>query len=88
MVVTKSTVPVGTCGQIAQIIEQRRPDLKKGVDFDVASNPEFLREGSAIQDFMRPDRVVIGVDGDKPKKILSQLYRPFILLKPYCFYKY
>lgn len=81
VVVTKSTVPVGTCGQIAQIIEQRRPDLKKGVDFDVASNPEFLREGSAIQDFMRPDRVVIGVDGDKPKKILSQLYRPLYLIE-------
>ena len=57
VVTTKSTVPVGTSDKVASIIERVRPDLKRGVDFDVASNPEFLREGSAISDFMKPDRI-------------------------------
>lgn len=81
VVVTKSTVPVGTSRQVAEIIERARPDLKQGVDFDVASNPEFLREGSAINDFMRPDRVVVGTDSDKAKQVLSHLYRPLYLIE-------
>ncbi len=81
VVVTKSTVPVGTCRKVAEIIEKTRPDLKRGVDFDVASNPEFLREGSAIGDFMRPDRVVIGTDSNRAKELLSKLYRPLYLIE-------
>jgi UDPglucose 6-dehydrogenase len=81
VVVTKSTVPLGTSHKIKDIIEKERPDLKVGVDFDVASNPEFLREGSAISDFMRPDRVVIGVDNERSEKILRQLYRPLYLIE-------
>ncbi|MBL7234863.1 UDP-glucose/GDP-mannose dehydrogenase family protein [Komagataeibacter oboediens] len=83
VIVTKSTVPVGTGREIAQIIRKTRPDL----DFDVASNPEFLREGNAIQDFMRPDRVIIGTDQYKPEgteraqNILRKLYRPLYLLE-------
>lgn len=81
VVVTKSTVPVGTCRQVAAIIERLRPDLKQGIDFDVASNPEFLREGSAINDFMRPDRVVVGTESEKAKQVLSHLYRPLYLIE-------
>ncbi len=77
VVVTKSTVPVGTGRSIARIIREARPDL----DFDVASNPEFLREGSAIGDFMRPDRVVIGADSDRARDVLSRLYRPLNLIE-------
>jgi UDPglucose 6-dehydrogenase len=76
VVVTKSTVSVGTNLRIKEIIQNLRPDLKEGVDFDVASNPEFLREGSAISDFMNPDRVVIGTDCKKAKKTLLELYKP------------
>jgi UDPglucose 6-dehydrogenase len=81
VVVTKSTVPVGTCRKVAEIIETERPDLKRGVDFDIASNPEFLREGSAIGDFMRPDRVVIGVDGSHSQDVMTALYRPLFLIE-------
>ncbi|RZI46582.1 UDP-glucose dehydrogenase family protein [Candidatus Finniella inopinata] len=81
VVVTKSTVPVGTSRQVAEIIEKTRPDLKRGVDFDVVSNPEFLREGSAINDFMRPDRVVVGTDSEKARQVLSRLYRPLYLIE-------
>ncbi len=81
VVVTKSTVPVGTCRKVAKIIEKTRPDLKRGIDFDVASNPEFLREGSAISDFMRPDRIVIGTDSNRAKELLSKLYRPLYLIE-------
>lgn len=76
VVVTKSTVPVGTNLRIKEIIQKARPDLNDGVDFGVASNPEFLREGSAIFDFLNPDRVVIGTDCEKTKKTIGQLYRP------------
>ena len=77
VVVTKSTVPVSTGRRVHQIIsENRDPD-----EFDVASNPEFLREGSAIEDFMRPDRVVIGTDSERAAEILRQLYRPLYLLE-------
>ncbi len=75
VIVTKSTVPVGTGRRIAQIIRDLRSD------FDVASNPEFLREGSAIADFMRPDRVVIGTDSEQARDVLRQLYRPLNLIE-------
>ena len=83
VVITKSTVPVGTGRKVAEVIAKARPDLKLGRDFDVVSNPEFLREGSAIGDFMRPDRVVIGTgpDADKAREILRELYRPLYLLE-------
>jgi UDPglucose 6-dehydrogenase len=77
VVVTKSTVPVGTGKQVFEIIKNEKPDL----EFDVASNPEFLREGSAINDFMRPDRVVVGTMGKKAKKMLQQIYRPLYLIE-------
>lgn len=76
VIVTKSTVPVGTSHAIAQIIEQTNPSLKVGRDFDVASNPEFLREGSAIDDFMNPDRIVIGTQNPKAEEYLRSLYKP------------
>ena len=79
VVVTKSTVPVGTARKVRLTIEE---ELKKrGVDvpFDVASNPEFLKEGNAIKDFMSPDRVVVGVESEKAKKALTRLYKPFLI---------
>ncbi len=82
VVVTKSTVPVGTGQQVEQVIRKVNPDA----DFDVASNPEFLREGSAISDFMRPDRVVVGVQTQRAKEVIRQLYRPLYLIeKPVLF---
>jgi UDPglucose 6-dehydrogenase len=75
VVVTKSTVPVGTSKRVEQIILDRNPKA----DFDVASNPEFLREGSAIEDFQRPDRVVVGVDGERARNVMRALYRPLFL---------
>ena len=77
VVVTKSTVPVGTGRQVERILRDALPAGR----FDVASNPEFLREGSAIQDFMRPDRVVIGTDSDHARTVLGALYRPLYLLE-------
>lgn len=77
VVVDKSTVPVGTAKEVAAIIRNANPNA----DFDIASNPEFLREGSAIGDFMRPDRVVIGVESDRAKAVLKELYRPLYLLE-------
>jgi len=76
-VVTKSTVPVGTGRRVAEIIRKARPDAQ----FEVVSNPEFLREGSAIQDFMRPDRVVIGAESDRAKDVMRELYRPLYLIE-------
>jgi UDPglucose 6-dehydrogenase len=75
VVVTKSTVPVGTGREVAAILHRVCPNAR----FDVASNPEFLREGSAIEDFMRPDRVVIGADGDRAREVMRQVYRPLYL---------
>ena len=75
IIVTKSTVPVGTGKRIAEIIKKKRPDTK----FDIVSNPEFLREGSAIDDFLRPDRIVVGLDSDRSKEMMSALYRPLFL---------
>ena len=77
VVVDKSTVPVGTAREVAAIIRKANPKA----DFDIASNPEFLREGSAIGDFMRPDRVVIGVESERAKAVLKELYRPLYLLE-------
>jgi UDPglucose 6-dehydrogenase len=77
VVVTKSTVPVGTSARVAEIIRSTNP----AADFAVASNPEFLREGSAIEDFMRPDRVVIGVEEARAEAMLRSLYRPLYLIE-------
>jgi len=77
IVVDKSTVPVGTARKVKKIIES----ANQNADFDVASNPEFLREGSAINDFMRPDRVVIGVECEEAEKVLRELYRPLYLIE-------
>jgi len=77
VIVDKSTVPVGTARQVHRIISETNPD----VDFDVASNPEFLREGSAIDDFMRPDRVVLGLESDRAETLLRELYRPLNLIE-------
>ncbi len=75
VIVDKSTVPVGTARQVARIIKEENPEA----DFDVASNPEFLREGAAINDFMRPDRVVIGVESSRSEEVLRAIYRPLFL---------
>ncbi|MBA4804471.1 MAG: UDP-glucose/GDP-mannose dehydrogenase family protein [Brevundimonas sp.] len=75
VVVTKSTVPVGTGDEIERIIRARRPDA----DFAVVSNPEFLREGAAIEDFKRPDRVVVGTDDERAREVMRELYRPLNL---------
>ena len=79
VVVTKSTVPVGTAKKVRKTIEDEL--AKRGVDieFDVASNPEFLKEGNAIKDFMSPDRVVVGVESEHAKKVLTKLYKPFLI---------
>lgn len=77
VIVTKSTVPVGTGRRVAEIIKAENPSA----DFDVASNPEFLREGSAIGDFMRPDRVVIGAESDRARAVMQELYRPLFLME-------
>ncbi len=77
VVVTKSTVPVGTGDEVARILRKTRPDA----EFDVVSNPEFLREGSAIEDFMRPDRVVIGAESERSQEVMSALYRPLFLIE-------
>jgi UDPglucose 6-dehydrogenase len=77
VIVNKSTVPVGTGDEVEKIIRARRPDAK----FDVVSNPEFLREGSAINDFMRPDRVVIGTDSEDARAVMRQLYRVLYLIE-------
>ncbi len=77
VIVTKSTVPVGTGAKLKKLFAQTRPDLK----IHVASNPEFLREGSAIEDFMRPDRVVVGVESDYARQVMEKVYRPLNLLK-------
>ncbi|MEP2785142.1 MAG: UDP-glucose/GDP-mannose dehydrogenase family protein [Pseudoruegeria sp.] len=75
VVVTKSTVPVSTNRQVRQVIRKANPDA----EYDVASNPEFLREGAAIDDFMRPDRVVVGVQNDRAKEVMEEIYRPLYL---------
>jgi UDPglucose 6-dehydrogenase len=75
VVITKSTVPVGTGDEVERIIRETRPDA----DFAVVSNPEFLREGAAIQDFKHPDRIVVGTDDERARKVMAELYRPLYL---------
>ena len=75
VIVTKSTVPVGTNRRVKQTVAKANPNL----DFDVASNPEFLREGAAIDDFMKPDRVVVGVQTDRAAEVMADIYRPLYL---------
>ncbi len=79
LVVTKSTVPVGTALKVRNTIENKLKERGKQITFDVASNPEFLKEGDAIQDFMKPDRIVVGVESEKAEEIMSRLYKPFTL---------
>lgn len=77
--VTKSTVPVGTAEKVRNAIQQELHKRNEKIPFDVASNPEFLKEGNAIDDFMKPDRVVVGVDSEHAKDVMSKLYKPFML---------
>ena len=79
VLVTKSTVPVGTAKKVRGVIQEELDRRGVNIEFDVASNPEFLKEGAAIKDFMAPDRVVVGVESAKAKKIMERLYRPFTL---------
>ena len=80
VIVTKSTVPVGTARKVKKVIREEIDKRGISVEFDVASNPEFLKEGAAIKDFMSPDRVVIGVDSIKAREMMSKLYKPFMLV--------
>jgi len=79
LMVTKSTVPVGTAEKVRKVIQEELD--KRGVDipFDVASNPEFLKEGAAVEDFLKPDRIVVGVDSEKAQKVMEKLYKPFTM---------
>ncbi len=79
LVVTKSTVPVGTAPKVRAVIQEELDKRGVKIDFDVASNPEFLKEGNAISDFMSPDRVVVGVESARAEKLMSKLYKPFLL---------
>jgi len=79
LVVTKSTVPVGTAKKVKAAVQEELDKRKATIPFDVASNPEFLKEGAAIDDFMKPDRIVVGVESDKAKNVMSRLYKPFTL---------
>lgn len=79
ILVTKSTVPVGTAEKIKKVIREELDNRGISVEFDVASNPEFLKEGNAIKDFMSPDRVVVGIESDKARHMMERLYRPFLL---------
>lgn len=79
LVVTKSTVPVGTAKKVRQAIQEELDRRGMQIEFDVASNPEFLKEGAAIKDFMSPDRVVVGVESERAQELMTRLYRPFLL---------
>lgn len=79
LLVTKSTVPVGTAKKVEEVVRQELEKRGVEVDFDVASNPEFLKEGAAIRDFMSPDRVVVGVQTQRAKELMTRIYRPFLL---------
>ena len=79
IVVTKSTVPVGTAKKVKSAIAAAMAKRKVNIDFDVASNPEFLKEGAAVEDFLKPDRIVIGVESERAKEVLGRLYHPFLL---------
>lgn len=80
LVVTKSTVPVGTALKVKQVIQEELDKRGINIPFDIASNPEFLKEGAAIKDFMSPDRVVVGVETEKAKELMVRLYRPFMVV--------
>ena len=80
LVVTKSTVPVGTAHKVKDTIQAELDKRGVAIEFDVASNPEFLKEGNAIDDFMSPDRVVVGVESERAKKLMTKLYKPFMML--------
>ena len=79
LLVTKSTVPVGTAKKVKQVISEELEKRGLSIDFDVASNPEFLKEGTAITDFMSPDRVVVGVESERAERLITRLYRPLLL---------
>lgn len=79
VVVTKSTVPVGTSMKVKQAISEELEKRNESIPFDVASNPEFLKEGSAVDDFLKPDRIVIGTESKQAKKVMKRLYKPFLL---------
>ena len=79
VVVTKSTVPVGTSAKVKLAIEDELKQRGANISFDVASNPEFLKEGSAVEDFLKPDRIVIGTESKKAEKVMERLYKPFLL---------
>lgn len=79
VLVTKSTVPVGTAAKVKEVVNEELKKRKEDIPFDVASNPEFLKEGAAVKDFMSPDRVVVGVASEKAKSLMMRLYRPFML---------
>ncbi len=79
VVVTKSTVPVGTNREVERVIRERLDETGREISFEVASNPEFLREGAAIEDFMRPDRVVVGAETDRSRAVMGEIYRPLSL---------
>ena len=80
VVVTKSTVPVGTAHKVKATIQQELDRRGVNIEFDVASNPEFLKEGNAVKDFMSPDRVVVGVDSERARKLMARLYKPFMIV--------
>ncbi len=79
MLVTKSTVPVGTAARVKEVIEEELAQRGVQIPFEVASNPEFLKEGNAVKDFMSPDRVVVGVESERARQLMTQLYRPFLI---------
>ena len=79
LIATKSTVPVGTAEKIRLTVQKELKERGKEISFDVASNPEFLKEGDAVEDFLRPDRIIIGVDSDRSEKMMNRLYKPFLL---------
>lgn len=79
VVVTKSTVPVGTSERVKKAIEEELNKRNIEISFDVASNPEFLKEGNAVDDFLKPDRIVVGIESEKAKRVMEKLYKPFLL---------
>lgn len=79
LLVTKSTVPVGTANKVRNTIQEALDKRHKDIEFDVASNPEFLKEGDAIADFMRPDRIVVGTDSERARQLMQKIYNPFVL---------
>ncbi len=80
VVVTKSTVPVGTAKKVKAVIEEELTRRGAHIEFDVVSNPEFLKEGNAVKDFMSPDRVVVGVESERARKLMARLYKPFMIM--------